>query len=257
MSNNHIYTQKEISKILSKASEIQQRKDLYGDKDGLTEKELVELAAEVGIDKDSLLEALENVKLPNVTNEFNWLKGTVTVQDIQLMDGEVTDENWDQIIREIRRTTGGVGESSKHGNSFEWMQRFKEIGFRHISFTPEKGKTKVQYAYKWTGLKFMTGFFSFMFAFAIAVLTLENSTLPEALSIPISLAVGGIGSFLNRLYLKPYFERKKATMYRVMDGIRAELKKQSGSRIIIEDQKLYDSEDSNEITANKVSTKEA
>ncbi len=256
MSNNQIYSKKEISKILSRASEIQQRKDLYGDKDGLTESELLELAAEVGIDKDSLLEALENVKLPNAKNEFNWLKGTATVQDIQLMEGEVTNENWDQIIREIRRTTGGVGESAKQGNSFEWMQRFKEIGFRHISFTPEKGKTKVQYAYKWNGIKFMTGFFSFMFAFAIAVISLEGFTIPKALVLAISLAVGGVGSYFNRFLLKSYFERRKATMYRVMDGIRAELKKHSDSRIIIEDEGVYNSEQPSETTATKLSTKE-
>ncbi len=254
---SELYSKKEISSILSKASEIQQRKDLYGDRDGLTESELVELAAEVGIDRDSLLEALENVKLPNSKNEFNWFKGTAAVQDIQLMEGEVSKENWDRVIREIRRTTGGVGESSKQGDSFEWVQRFKEIGFRHISLTPEKGKTKIQYVYKWNGLKFMSGFFSFMFAFAIAVIAFENSTFPKALSLPISFAVGGIGSYLNRFFLKSYFERKKATMHRVMNGIRAELKKQSGSRIVIEDQDIYDSEQSKEATPNSVSTKEA
>ncbi|RNC85581.1 MAG: hypothetical protein ED557_02070 [Balneola sp.] len=254
---SELYSKKEISKILSRASEIQQRKDLYGDKEGLTESELVELAAEVGIEKDSLLEALENVKLPNSKNEFNWFKGTAAVQDIQLIDGEITVQNWDQIIREVRRTTGGVGESSKQGDSFEWVQRFKEIGFRHISFTPTNGKTKVQYVYKWNGLKFMTGFFSFMFAFAIAVIAFENSTFSKTLSLPIAFAIGGIGSYLNRLYLKPYFEKKKATMHRVMDVIRTALKKQSSPEIVIEDQEVYNSEESDGININKVSTKEA
>ena len=46
-------------------------------------------------------------------------------------------------------------------------------------------------------------------------------------------------------------------MYRLMDGIRAELKKQSNSRIIPEDQDVYDSEQHTKVTSNTISTKEA
>ncbi len=236
---NQTFNRSEIQDILKKASAIQTQKELYGNKEGLTQQELVELAKEVGIDKDSLLQAIQQRGVPDFDNVFNWLKGTASVQDIQFMEGEVTDENWDSIIRKVRSSISGVGEASKQGNSFEWVQRFKDIGFRHISFTPENGRTKVQYVYKWTGLKFITGFFSFMFVFAITVLALDNSALPEAISILISIAVGGAGSFLNRLYLKPYFERKRKTMLRVMDEIRAELKTRSEPNITLEDPEVY------------------
>ena len=241
--SNQTFNRSEIQDILRKASEIQTQKELYADKDGLTREELIELAKEVGIDKDSLLQAIQQKDIPDFDNIFNWLKGTSGIQDIQLMEGEVTDENWDNIIRKVRSSVSGVGEASKQGNSFEWIQRFKEIGFRHISFIPENGRTKVQYVYKWTGLKFITGFFSFRFVFAIAVLALENSALPKAISILISIAVGGAGSFLNRFYLKPYFERKRKTMLRVMDEIRTELKKLSEPGITIQDPEVYQSDE--------------
>lgn len=138
--SGHLFSKKEISEILKKASEIQTQKDLYGDKEGLTENELIALANEVGIEKDSLLEAIQQNDVPEFENKFDWLKGTVTVQDVRLVDGKVNKENWDRIIREIRRTTGGIGETNIQGNTFEWMQRFKDIGTRHISLTTEHGR---------------------------------------------------------------------------------------------------------------------
>lgn len=240
--SGHLFSKKEISEILKKASEIQTQKDLYGDKEGLTENELIALANEVGIEKDSLLEAIQQNDVPEFENKFDWVKGTVTVQDVRLVDGEVNKENWDRIIREIRRTTGGIGETNIQGNTFEWMQRFKDIGTRHISLTTEHGKTKVQYVFKWTGLKFISGFFSFMAVFAIVFLSLEDYGIADRLVALISLGAGGLGSYLNRLYLKPQFERKKKTMHRVMEGIQKELMKSSSPAISIEESDVYESE---------------
>lgn len=249
-----LFSKKEISDILKKASEIQTQKDLYGDKEGLTQKELVALAKEVGIDQDSLMQAINQKDIPAINNEFNWFKGTSSVQEIQIFDGEVTSENWDKLIREIRRTTGGVGETHIQGNSFEWMQRFKDVGTRHISLTPENGKTKVQYVYNWRGIKFMSGFFSAMFFFAfIYVGFLDNSALPERLSILFALLSGGAGWYLNRLFLKPQFERKKKTMHRVLDGLRKELSKSDTNSIIIEESDVYNT-DEQSLDNSKIST---
>ena len=239
-----IFKEKEIRDILRKASEIQTQKELYGDREGLTKEELVALAKEVGIDQDSLLQAINQKNIPVFENKFNWLKGTATVQDIQIFDGEISQENWDQVIREIRRTTGGIGETHVQGNTFDWMQRFKEIGTRHISLTSEHGKTKVQYVFKWTGLKFISAFFSGMFLFAFVFLSLDGSGISERLAILLSFLAGGAGSYLNRLYLKPQFERKKKTMQRVMEGLRKELSNSDSPSIIIEGSDVYDSKES-------------
>ena len=82
-------------------------------------------------------------------NKFNWLKGTSAIHDIQLIEGEITNENWEEVEREVRRSLHAIGESNKQGTSFEWQQHFKDIGFRHISFTPENGYTRVEYVHKW------------------------------------------------------------------------------------------------------------
>ena len=243
--SEQLFNKKEISEILKKASEIQTQKDLYGDKEGLNTEELVALAKEVGIDKASLLQAINQKNVPVFENKFNWLKGTDSVQEIQIFDGEVNQANWDQVIREIRRTTGGIGETNVQGNTFEWMQRFKEIGTRHISLTSENGKTKVQYVFKWSGLKFMSGFFSAMFLFAFVYVSLDGSGIAERLAMLFSFLAGGAGWYLNRLFLKPQFEKKKKTMHRVMDGLKAELSNYvSSSHAIVIEEDAYTKESS-------------
>lgn len=242
------YSKKEISKILKKASEIQTHKELYGDKDVLTKEELFQLATEVGIDKESLEEALHHKDIPELENTFQWLKGTSNIQSVEIFKGEMTDKLWDEMIQTMRTEVGGIGEVSKQGNIYEWTQRFDDIGFRQITFTPQKGSTKVQYSYRWTGLKFATGFFIFMFAFGISMVSLSNTTIPEAMFVPISLVLGGLGSLANRFYLKSYFERKKKTMFRVMSKLSETFNRQTQAQqeITLEDPEVYSSESNSE-----------
>ena len=156
------FNKKEISQILRKASEIQTNKELYGDRDGLTSEELINLAAEVGIDETSVLEAIEGRDIEKFNNHFSWWKGTTKIQTIELVDGEISPEIWDDIIREIRRVVGGIGKDMHTRTSFEWEQRMKDIGYRHISLTPQNGKTRIQYVYNWRGIRFISAFFGFI-----------------------------------------------------------------------------------------------
>lgn len=230
-----LFNKKEISQILKKASEIQTQKDLYGDRDGLTQQELVSLAEEVGIDKDSLLEAIANRDVATIDNTFSWINGTSKVQDIVTVDGEISAENWDEVIREIRRVIGGIGADSNQRGTFEWEQRLKEIGYRHISLTPANGKTRVQYVYSWRGIKFITGFFSFMLLFAITSISFDGSGIAAAIALGISALVGTVGIFLNRLILKPYFEKQKKLMHSTLQAISKTLKSTGSSGIMFEE----------------------
>ncbi len=218
-----VFDKKEIQQILKKASEIQTQKDLYGDKEGLTRGELEVLAKEVGIDADSLNQAILNRESDSFNTYYNWIKGTSKVQAVQVIDGEVTKENWDEIIREIRKVIGGIGKDTNQRNSFEWEQRLKEIGYRHISLTPKDGKTTVQYVYHWKGLQFMSNMFGFIFP-AIFV---AGSVADTGASVLMYLLIGGLagltGIMTTRLFLKPYFEKQKKLMTETIQTISRKL----------------------------------
>lgn len=235
MTNDSLFTKNEISEILKKASEIQAKKDLYGDKEGLTKQELIQLASEVGIDKESLLEAIEHKNIQQTDNTFNWIRGTASLKNIELVEGEITDEQWDVIIREIRSVIGGIGRDSNTRTSYEWEQRLKDIGYRHISLTPQNGKTRIQYAYKWSGIKFISMFIAFMAGFTITAVSFDGSAIPLPLSLIIAFIVGSAATFLNRLLLKPYFEKQKKLMDDLFVALRKKLKPSSTRIHIVEE----------------------
>lgn len=244
MSEHQIFSKTEISKILSKASEIQTQKDLYGDREGLTELELITLANEVGIDKSSLLEALEKIDDPDLDKPFNWLKGSSKIQKITTVQGEVSEAQWDNIVQEIRKINGGIGKLTHTGSSFEWEQRMQEIGYKHISFTPQNGNTKIQYVSSWGPLKFLTLFMgSFLFG-VISLIALKGIGLPKEIAVLFSPFGGLIGYSAGILFLKSRYQKEKGKLNRIIDSISRKIRttNSSSQSIKIEEKDIYDPE---------------
>lgn len=238
MDNNHIYTKKEISKILTKASEIQTQKDLYGDRDGLTEQEIVELANEVGIDKTSLFEAIHTFDEPEFDQNFKWSKVTSKIQDVAYVNGEISAELWEDVVQEIRKVTGGIGKSAQAGKSFEWEQR-REVGYKHISLTPEKGKTKIQYVHNWTALKIPFLFLPAFFGAVFILVAFKGLGMPKSTSIMFA-PLGSLVAFTGGLaFMKYYFNREKNRLKSMIGAISKKISSSNAPAITIEDEEVY------------------
>jgi hypothetical protein len=238
MSDNHIYSKKEISKILNKASQIQTQKDLYGDQDGLTEKEILDLANEVGIDTESLLEAIQTYDKPEFDQKFKMSEITSKIQDVAYVDGEMTPELWDDVIDEIRKVTGGIGKSSQKGKSFEWEQRRKEFGYKHISLSPQNGKTKIQYVHNWTSLKFMILFMSVFLGSVFMLVLLKGLGMPKFTAV-LYAPLGGLTAFLgSSTFLKYHFSKEKRRLKNIINAISKKLRSSNNSSIRIEDEEV-------------------
>lgn len=252
VNNQRTYSKKEISRILNKASEIQTQKDLYGDKEGLNAEELVEIAKEVGIDHDSLFQALQNFDNPSIDTKFNWLSGSSKIQDISFIDGEINTSNWELIVQEIRKINGGIGKTSMIGSSFEWEQRMKEIGYKHISLTPDQGKTKIQYVSGWNGLKMLSMFIPSFFGFISTLLFFEGIGFVKDLSMILGVFGGVLGFGLGRNYLKSYFKKQKHILQSIKKSITKTVQQtEASSDRIIMNEDSYDS--TNNTTASLAS----
>lgn len=239
-----IYSKKEISKILNKASEIQTQKDLYGDREGLNEQELIDLAKEVGIDKSSLLEALEKVNEPNLDKPFNWIKGSSKVQQITSVNGEISEEHWDEVVQEIRKINGGIGKLIKTNSSFEWEQRMQEIGYKHISFTPQKGKTKIQYISSWAPLRFLILFMSFFLTGVLALIFLKGIGIPKYMAVLFSPIGGLFGYSAGIIFLKARFEKEKTKLKNIVNAVSKKIQNLKISTFEIEEEEFESDQNS-------------
>lgn len=216
MSNYRTYSKKEITKILSKASEFQTQKELYGDKDGLTKEELLEVALEVGIDSDSVRKALELSDHHDSDTSYNWISASPDYYKVTLAEGEISEEKWEEIIQEIRSITGEIGKISKVGKSFEWEQKVNDFGYRHITLTPYNGQTKIQYVSSWKGVRFIVTFFTTLIGFMLTAVSLDGSSLNEFLSILAALGGASVGFGISRFFLKPIHTKKVARNERLI-----------------------------------------
>lgn len=252
MSEPKIYSRKKISAILNRATEIQTQKDLYGDKDGLTEEELLQLADEVGIDKASLLAALQEEEINQFSQDYDWFKGTSSLQSVLTVDAEFNEEQWDEIIQEIRKVTGGIGKVTKNTNSYEWEQRKNDIGYKHLTLTPKDGQTRLQMVNSWNTLKTMAGFIgSFMGAILFLIF------FKEAFSKQIGLMftpVGGFAGFLlSRIFLKGYYDRQKKEFSQLIQSLANKIRSFKKGCIELEDTDVYE-HDSQTSSANRVNS---
>lgn len=218
MSDNRQFFKNEISSILAKASAIQAQKDLYGSQDGLTTNELIELAKEVGIDPDSLLEAIQRQDEPEFKNSFKFWRGTSKLIESHTFAGEISTQNWDDIVREIRLATGGIGKVSANGDTFEWEQRRRDFGYKHISLHKESGKTKVQMVSSWSQIKKLSTFLSMIGFTIFSIIGADFVGLKDytGVILPFSLALG-FGA--SRFILKSVFNEQKKQLTQLFTSI--------------------------------------
>lgn len=239
MTSSHTYSQNEIRKILKKASEIQTRKDLYGDKEGLTEEELVELAREVGIDRSSLIAALQDVEMNKLSNQYEWFKGTSRIQSVTSVEGEFDEKQWEELVREIRKVTGGIGKVTQNNTSFEWEQRKSDIGYKHLSLTPKDGKTKLQMVTSWNTLRTMAGFAGAFFG-AILILVFFKEAFSKQIALMFTPFGGLAGFFLSRIFLKSYYDKQKKELNTLIQSLSGKITSFRKGAINIEETDVYE-----------------
>lgn len=236
MESKRTFSKEEISKIIAKASKIQARKDLYGNDHSLTTEELEHIAEEVGIDKDSLYEAIETPYFPELDSKFRWFQSSSTIQDIQTVDGEINEDLWEEVVQDIRRITEGIGKPNKVGKNFEWEQRIKEVGYKHLSFIPKKGGTQIQFVSKWSALELILSVVPFFIGAGLAGILLDGTNFPDFVYFIIPLFGGLTGAGVMRFYLKKYFEKQKTQFNRIVTATAKRLRPGMKPKIQIEEE---------------------
>lgn len=162
MGHSRTYSKREISKVLTKASEIQADNDIFDNQEGLTEEELIHVAEEVGISRKALIEAIHFIDQPELdAQSYSLIKGTSRIQNVSTVKREISDEQWGDLVLEIRKVTGGIGKIRQTGKTYEWEQRKSEFGFKHFTFTPKDGQTRIQMVSSWGPFKMLAGFLAF------------------------------------------------------------------------------------------------
>lgn len=242
MDPNRTFSKEEVSKILSMASKIQNRKDLNQDKLALTVEDLQHIAEEVGIDRNSLDEAIRNAGTVGQDESFNWLGLSSTLHKELTLQGEMDDEAWEDFIQDVRKITGYIGKAGMVGKAYEWEQPESDTGVEKLfSLSPQQDSTKVRFFAQWRALEIISiGFSAFAGAglgmFFINLLQTSGATL---LTFPI---VGALSVFgISRLIMKWYYDRQKTQYDQMVAAVEKSLRR-SGARKTMLDELEHEQE---------------
>lgn len=115
--SQRLFNEKDVSRILKRATEIQARTD--GEGYGLSLAELQQIARDVGIAPEAVAAAAAELDTEEHRG-FHVLGGPLSFSVDRVVAGEVTDETWEAMLDEIRRTYHLAGVSSRVGRSMEW-----------------------------------------------------------------------------------------------------------------------------------------
>jgi hypothetical protein len=137
------YTEREFSLILSKAAELSGSSNSVGRiEDGLTLTEITSIAAEAGLDADSIARAARLISdegQPSVLHQV--MGGALRVRRGFDLPGELTNERAQRFLNSVRRAmqTHGVGDADSSGVS--WSTRGGHV---FVSAHGEGAETRVQ-----------------------------------------------------------------------------------------------------------------
>ena len=214
------YSEEEVSAILRLAMDRGDHEEMR--RDGMSLEELVEVATEAGIEPSlirSAAERLDTLEAP--ARGIDWLGVRSYTEIVRVVDGDVTAENWDEVVTELRSAfSGPSGEASKLGKSSEWhaSSLFTEL---HVSFTPEAGRTKMNarltsrsvplFAYGLT-----SGFVGLVLFLQVApMLSLWHIPMGLALAITFGAMLGVLG--MVRLAVGSWYRKMTHQMKDALD----------------------------------------
>jgi len=175
-----VFDEKEINAILKRAVEMQEQEGTALDT-GLTQKELEQVAADVGIDPRFIAAAVAERASGDIYRErLGFWGGPLSFTLEKQMDVELSEETWENVVSEIRKTFGETGRISQWSRSLEWTTSNKASSQTSVTVTTRNGRTKINVLFHAATLPY---------AFYLPVL------LPALLFSLVFLAEGGLPVF--------------------------------------------------------------
>lgn len=214
-----LYGDKEISRIIKRAAELQEQKGRAGSAGpGISIAELEQIARDLGIDPTYLRQAVAELGSGIDTPAKSSLLGETLIEARRLVKSEMSDLEWEMMVQEIRRALGCTGETGKLGNAVEWKTSDKELVTYQVTASPREGQTDIQIVSRRDGAAFLTYFVSGLLGLFTAL-----SVAAPSFSNPVELlAAGGVlvGVMTTaRLLVGRWSRKQKQVINRLVDKL--------------------------------------
>ena len=138
-----LFSEKEVGRILKRATELQEDKG-PADTMGLSLEEVRQIAMEMGVDPRHVEAAMLEVQRNGDADErFYWLGAPVSYEMERVVKGDVSEEQWAEMVDAIHRSFNLVGVSGQVGRLLEWTHNSRRRQVQ-VRVTSRGGKTRIR-----------------------------------------------------------------------------------------------------------------
>lgn len=138
-------TEKQVGAVLRRAAEIQESQGQAFGETGTSPADVVKIGEELGIDPSCLRRAIEEVVSGRdpATRRSIW-GGPVTLATERTLPGTVSEDDWHEIVSNLRTSFARVGEVSEVAGAWEWSGVGGGLDPLHVSVRSKDGNTRVK-----------------------------------------------------------------------------------------------------------------
>jgi len=205
------YTDKQVGQLIQRATELHDAESGSSDH-SLSLQEVEKIASELGISTEHVLEAADEIDMGELlTDKFSLFGGPFREQVSKVVEGELTDQQWEDIVLELRRITGGSGKSNQIGRIREWSRVIKDMDMTlhgmQITLRPKNGETTIDIEKHFGFLAGFAFLMSGLAGFFLTGLALSANGFTGPLIAFLSL-FGGIGTLATTRTLLSMWRHK-------------------------------------------------
>lgn len=149
------FTEKQLADVMRKAAEIQARESTTSGNEGVSEQEFRAAAHELGIGDPAIDAALAELEVPDSIDRAGIWGGPFRRDVEGVFEGQITDEKWEMIVADLRRTFGEAGSINRRGSTYEWVGTGGGVDNNTITVRQSGGSIRVDVSSEFGGYGFL------------------------------------------------------------------------------------------------------
>lgn len=234
---SRLYNNREIGALVQRATELQESA-ARSDERGTSLEEVEQIASEIGIALEHLRAAaseMEDRREPE--GAFTLWGGPFFLHQKRLVSGGLTDDQWEQIVMELRRLTGSAGTVSEIGQTREWTRVVKDMDFTieqtQVAVRPRADQTVIEIRKQYRGGAIMAYVIAVLLSGATAGAVLDGGGLSDLMNSAILIASGTGGLAVARISIAGWTRRQRQQLKDLAARLHDSLQRSAASALAV------------------------
>lgn len=250
----YLYTETEIGALIKRATEIQEQAHESFPR-GLSLQEIEDIASEIGIDPKHIRSAAsELVHQMAAEQRSNFFGAPFLIEQKRAIRGEISDEHWNKLVRQIRQLTGSAGRTSRDGQSRHWHRSVKDLSTTieetHLQVVSQHNRSTIEIRKHFQGGAYMAYLLGLVISGTVAGMFLDGNGYTDLVNTGVVLTSMSGGFVASRFALMSWTKRQRRKMTGLLNRIQDQFAGTEGADDLV-NQELESPEPETEATVEQ------